>query len=243
MDWTIVFIALGALAGGFVNGMTGFGTALTAMPFWLLVASPITAAQLAAACGAFGQVLTISSVRHSVRFSHVGPITIAGLVGMPIGVWMLPRVSADDFKLGFGVLLIAYCTFMLFANGRVRLTRRRPIADLWIGVAGGVTAGVAGLSGAFPTMWAAVHDWSKDDKRALIQVFNFVILTATLVATLIAGLLTWPVVWAILVALPGTFIGAKLGVWTYARLDDRRFDRVVLGVLWLSGLVMMASRW
>jgi hypothetical protein len=35
-DWgTLTFVLAGAVAGGFVNGLTGFGTGLTALPFWL----------------------------------------------------------------------------------------------------------------------------------------------------------------------------------------------------------------
>ena len=35
-DWdTLTMVLVGALAGGFVNGLTGFGTGLTALPFWL----------------------------------------------------------------------------------------------------------------------------------------------------------------------------------------------------------------
>jgi hypothetical protein len=42
-------------------------------------------------------------------------------------------------------------------------------------------------------------------------------------------------------AAPGTLIGASLGVNLYKRLDDRRFDRVVLVVLLLSGLALVWS--
>src|SRR5580700_11328185 len=65
----IVLLLLGGLAAGLVNGLTGFGTAITALPIWLYVLSPraastlaITAADAAddlaahplAACSAFG---------------------------------------------------------------------------------------------------------------------------------------------------------------------------------------------
>jgi uncharacterized membrane protein YfcA len=43
----------------------------------------------------------------------------------------------------------------------------------------------------------------------------------------------------IIVALPGTLIGARLGSFVYSRLDDRRFDRVVLVFLLLSGLALV----
>ena len=47
-DWrTLAIVLVGALAGGFVNGLSGFGTGLTALPFWLQVLEPLLAAQIA----------------------------------------------------------------------------------------------------------------------------------------------------------------------------------------------------
>ena len=43
----IVIILIGAVAGGLVNGLTGFGTALTAIGLWLSVLAPPVAATLA----------------------------------------------------------------------------------------------------------------------------------------------------------------------------------------------------
>jgi uncharacterized membrane protein YfcA len=46
---------------------------------------------------------------------------------------------------------------------------------------------------------------------------------------------------ALAVAIPGTLAGSWLGMALYQRLDDRRFDRVVLFVLLLSGLGLIWS--
>jgi uncharacterized membrane protein YfcA len=43
------------------------------------------------------------------------------------------------------------------------------------------------------------------------------------------------------VAAPGTLIGAALGLRVYRRLDDVRFDRIVLVALLLSGLALVWS--
>jgi hypothetical protein len=43
------------------------------------------------------------------------------------------------------------------------------------------------------------------------------------------------------IAAPATFIGAALGLRVYRRLDDVGFDRLVLGVLLLSGVALVWS--
>ncbi|TMJ70433.1 MAG: sulfite exporter TauE/SafE family protein, partial [Alphaproteobacteria bacterium] len=99
-DWgTLAVVLAGALAGGFANGLTGFGTGLTALPFWLQVVEPVIAAQLASACGVIGQVATLPTIWHAIDWRRLAPTLLAGLVGVPIGIFLLPYVSLGTFKL------------------------------------------------------------------------------------------------------------------------------------------------
>ncbi len=62
------------------------------------------------------------------------------------------------------------------------------------------------------------------------------ILSAMLAVSLVQGLIGQRLFAPLAGALPCTLIGAWLGSCAYRRLDDRRFDRVVLFLLMLSGL-------
>jgi uncharacterized membrane protein YfcA len=90
-----------------------------------------------------------------------------------------------------------------------------------------------------PTVRAALKGWPKDERRVFFQAFNMTILSAMLVASLVQGLIGTRFIAALAVGLPSTLIGARLGVLLYPRLDDRRFDRLVLLLLLLSGLAMV----
>lgn len=241
-DWaTVAFVVAGALAGGFVNGLTGFGTALTALPLWLQAVEPVVAAQLASACSVTGHLTTLSAIWHAIDWRRIAPMVSAGLIGVPVGTWILPLISLQTFKLSVGAVLIVYCSFMLFAAGRVRLGAGGRGADTVVGFAGGVLGGIAGLSGVLPTMWAALKAWSKDERRVVFQAFNFLILTAMLAASAVQGLLGLRFLLAFACAVPGTLLGAWIGSRLYRRLDDRRFDRVILVVLLLSGAMLVWS--
>lgn len=41
-----IILAAGAAAGGFINGLAGFGTALLALGFWLQIMPPVTAVSM-----------------------------------------------------------------------------------------------------------------------------------------------------------------------------------------------------
>jgi uncharacterized membrane protein YfcA len=241
---TLALIFAGAVAGGVVNGLTGFGSALTALPVWLQAVEPLLAAQLGSACSVLGHLRTFPSIWRGVDWRRMAPMLAAGLAGVPIGTAILPYIGVGTFKAGLGVVLAAYCSFMLIAAGRSRIAAAGPI-DRWaepaVGFAGGVLGGLAALSGVLPTVWASLKDWRKDQRRIFFQAFNFTVLTAMLVANVASGLVSVRSIVAFAVAAPGTLIGASLGLAVYRRLDDVRFDRAVLAVLLLSGLALVWS--
>jgi hypothetical protein len=89
------------------------------------------------------------------------------------------------------------------------------------------------------TVWAGLRGLEKDAKRALFQSFNLTILATMLIVSAGSGLMTREFFAAFVLALPGTLAGSRLGLWLYRRLDNRRFDIVVLALLFASGLLLL----
>lgn len=237
-------LLLGALLGGFTNGLTGFGTALTAIPIWIHVLSPPMAGALGAAAGVTGQLQTIHLIRHAIDWRRIAPFIAPGLLGVPVGTWLLPLVDLRSFKLGVGVVLIVYCGFSLVSARLARTgisTSGGRLADMAVGLGGGVMSGLAGLSGPLPIIWATFKPWSRDEKRALFQTFNLTILAATVVSSAVAGLLRSEFWLALAMCVPATWLGVRLGHFAYRRLDDRRYDRVVVSLLLLMGVSLVVT--
>ena len=60
MDTAVyVLLLLGALAGGFVSGLAGFGTALMALGIWLYALPPALAVPLVLICSVVAQTTTL----------------------------------------------------------------------------------------------------------------------------------------------------------------------------------------
>jgi uncharacterized membrane protein YfcA len=236
-------VMAGALAGGFVSGLAGFGTGLVALGIWLHVVEPAPAATLVAVCSVASQAQTIRTIWHAIDRHRVWPMVVAGLLGVPVGSLLLLRLDINLFRLGVGLFLIGFSGFMLLWRVQPRLVWGGRTADSAIGFAGGILGGLAGLSGPLPTVWATLRGWSKDERRGVFQVFNLAILSAVVLWHLASGLVGPEFGWLIGMALPGTFTGAWLGAHAYRRLSDRRFHVVVLCLLALSGLSLVwASR-
>lgn len=236
-----LIVLAGAFAGGFVSGLTGFGTGITALPIWLLGLPPVLAAPLVVACSLVAQLQTLPAIWHAIDFRRCAPFIAGGLAGVPFGAWLLPYVPLPAFKAMVGLLLVAYCGFNLLGRVRLQIKRGGRAADAVVGLGGGILGGLAGLAGPLPTIWAGLRGWGKDEKRAVFQAFNTSILAFALVSQAVAGLVTLDLGKLVLIALPGTIVGAWLGRRLYTKLDGAKFEQAVLVVLLLSGLMMIAS--
>lgn len=233
---TYAILLAGALAGGFVSGLSGFGTALMALGIWLYILPPAIAVPLVLICSVSSQISTLPSMWKVLDFKLALPFVLGGLIGMPIGVLLVERANPHDFKLGVGVMLLVFPALLYFVRKPMVFTFGGKIADAAVGFAGGIFGGLAGLSGPLPTLWASVRGWSKDQRRGVFQIFNGTVLGAALALQIASGFVQANVSWLALLALPGTLMGTYIGMRTYRALSDRNFYDVVLALLFMSGL-------
>ena len=237
----LAVLFVGALAGGFVSGLAGFGTALLALGVWLYVVPPAVAVPLVLICSVVAQTSTLPSFWRSFDFKLVWPFLIGGLVGVPLGTLMVADADPQMFKRSVGVLLLIFPAALYFNSRPMEVSFGGRIADAGIGFAGGILGGLAGLSGPLPILWATVRGWGKDERRGIFQTFNWTVLSASLCLQAGSGFLTREVLWLALVVLPATLSGAWLGARAYRVLSDRNFRDVVLGLLFLSGIGLVWS--
>jgi uncharacterized membrane protein YfcA len=228
----------GALAGGFVSGLAGFGTALMALGLWLYVLPPAVAVPLTLISSVVAQTATLPSMWRSFNLSLVWPFVVGGLFGVPLGTMLMAHADPRVFKLTIGAFLLVF-PIALYFSGPMTLTIGGRFADAVVGFAGGILGGLAGLSGPLPILWASVRGWGKDERRGIFQTFNWTVLFVALCLQAASGHVGRDVLWAAAFALPGTLIGTWLGARLYHALNDRNFRDVVLGLLCLSGAILI----
>jgi hypothetical protein len=237
----LVVVVAGALIAGFVNGLSGTGYALVALGFWLHAMSPATAAPLAAICAVGGHIQSLPRIWHGVRWPRLWPLLLGGLIGVPLGTALLDWVAVQPLKLAVGLLLIAYCAWVVFMRRPPLVRGGGRVADGIVGFVGGVMGGVASLSGPAPMVWAQLRGLPKDELRGVNQPYNMSILAAAVVSAAVGGLVDRRLlVWAAF-CLPATVIGAHLGLALYGRVNETQFRRIVLALLGLSGLTLIGT--
>lgn len=241
MNDTLLVLAIGAAAAGFVQGLTGFAFGLIALAFWAWVLEPQIAGPLVVLGSALGHVFSLARARRGFDLKRMLPMLAGGIIGVPFGVELLRHVNAETFKLGIGALLLIYCPTLLLSHKVPALARAGAGADAAVGAASGVLGGLGGLSGALSTLWCSLRGWDRDAQRAVFQSFNFAMQIATLCTYAVTGIITQDLLRDFAVAAPAIVIPAFIGGRLYARFSDLGFRRAVLVLLTLSGLVLIAS--
>ncbi len=239
---TLAIAILGALLAGFTNGFAGFGTALVASGIWLYVLPAPMVPPLAVLLSVAGQVVSLTTVRHAFDWRQTLPYLAGALVGVPLGIGALAAASPLVIKLAVGSFLIAYSLYQLLQRRSFAIGQwGGKLADGVIGLGGGVLGGFAGLSGPLPLIWLQLRGGPSDRQRATYQPFNLVVLAMASVGMALSRQVTIPVLTMALICFPATFIGALLGARAYVRVSPQTFQRVVLGLLLVSGCVLLAS--
>ena len=116
MDWLSPGLVLaGARIGGLNRGLTGSGPAHGASLDGLQVLEPAVAAQLVSVASIAGHPSALPTLWRDSDWRELGPMLVGGLVGVPIGLCLLPLIKVELFKMAVGIILICYCAFYVSA--------------------------------------------------------------------------------------------------------------------------------
>ena len=239
----VVFFVLGAAAGGFINGLSGTGTALFALGFYLVVLDPVRAVAIVALMSVLAGLQGLWIVRREI-LAHPHRLLrflIPGLLGVPIGLSLLDVIDASTLRLSIAVLLIVYGGYFGFRASLPAFSRRTPIVDAVIGFVGGVLGGTASVSGAIPAMWLSIRPWTKSETRAVLQPFNIAILSTTVCLLMFKGAFDRTALTALLITVPVGLIAAQIGIAVFRRLSDTGFRRLLILLTLLMGIGILIS--
>jgi len=238
-DQSALIVAGAAFLGAFASGLAGFAFGLVAYGLWLHVLSPQIAGPLVIVASLISQCLSLLHVRRAFRLDLLWPFLVGGIIGTPIGVWLLAYIDPVVLRRATGVFLVAYSGFFLLRPPVKPVHAGGRIADGGIGFASGVMNGLAGLSGPLTTAWCSLRGWNRDASRAVYQPFIVAVQVAALPALLGAGLLNRDLGYYTLICVPAMLLGVWLGVRLYVRINEVQFRRLMLWLLLASGASLL----
>ncbi len=236
------FLLLNAavFAGAFVSGLAGFAFSAVAGAILLHVFQPLEAVPLMMACSVGVQGTTLLALRKTVQWKGSLVLIIGGVLGVPIALYLLHNADTGTFRTGFGVLIALYAGYTLF---RPTLTYFRQMENqgrnALIGFGGGLIGGLTAMPGALPTIWCDMHGMPKNQQRGLVQPFIASMQIFALALMLLRHDLSSKVLIDFAISLPPLVAGTALGILMFNRVNEVTFRRIILVILFFSGLSLV----
>lgn len=236
-----IYLLLAGLAGGFINGLAGFGTALFSLGFLLQILPPIQAVGLVLILSVFSGLQGLWIVRQQI-FDHPKRLLrflLPALFGIPIGVYSLSFIDTDLLKIFIGLFMLFYGGFFVLRANLPTLSGHAPTTDRLVGLIGGILGGAAGLSGALITIWLSMRPYAKNETRAVLQPYNVAVLGLSVLMLAVNGAYSLQSVIYLAVIMPAGLIAAQMGIWLFKKLDNLQFRRLLIMLMFASGLLLI----
>lgn len=241
MDPVFVQVMLVAALAGFIQGVSGFAFALVATSLWTWTLEPQLLVPTVVLTSLLGQVISIVSVKTEFTLARATPFLTGGAVGVPLGVLVLPMLNTTMFRLSIGIILLVYCSVML-SGKRLPLVRNGGrVADGCVGVLAGAMGGATGISGPPLILWCALRGWNKDVQRATFQSFFIGTQILTIGIYIARGLINSSSLQLALIAAGPIVLSSWLGSRLFKRFTGPQFQKIIFGLLFVSGLVLVLN--
>lgn len=230
-------IAATAFLAGVVRGYSGFGSALTIVPVMAAVVGPqLAVPAVVVAHFATGFQLVPGALR-DVDWGRAGPLSAAGVVGVPAGAWLLATGDPELIRRGISILIILFAILML-RGWRYRGKAGRTLTAA-AGAVGGAISGAATIGGPPVVMFLLAGPHRAFENRGAIIFYFQITQVAAIASYWIGGLLVWTVLWLALLATPTLMAGAWIGERLFRRSSDESYRRLALLFLLAVGLATL----
>ncbi|HEX6296271.1 MAG TPA: sulfite exporter TauE/SafE family protein [Burkholderiales bacterium] len=233
----ILLLAVIALAGALVFGITGFGAALITIPLAThLVPLRFALALFVLVDLACALRVGFENPKNAVRaeWTRLVPMIIAGTV---VGVTLLVNLPRQAATAALGVFIIAYALYSLSKPS----LRKIPSGWAWLaGFAGGITSTVFGAGGPPYVIYLSRRGLTQPQFRATLGFATLTSISLRAVAFILTGLLLDARIWlAALAAVPAALVGIEVARRIYVGFSRALLFRVVALVLLASGVSLL----
>lgn len=167
-----IVLCIIALFAGFIQGLSGFGSGLLALPFLILFLGVKMAIPLVALYGVALTLLLIVQLRQFWDWKKIYPLCAGSVPGVPVGVWLLNVLDAQIIQWIVGLVLILYALYSLLKRPAVM-----ELSNGWAYLSGflaGCLGGSISASGPPVIVYTSFQPWSTSDKGHSPRILYYI---------------------------------------------------------------------
>jgi uncharacterized membrane protein YfcA len=230
--------AIIVLACATLSSVAGFAFSAISGPALLhAIGDPVKVVHIMLVASVALQSYSVWALRKSIKLRELLPYFAGGISTVVPGVYLLLHTPTAIYLLALGAFLTAYASYLL-VRPMLWLTSNSLAGRILVGALGGITGATAAFPGAFVTVWCGAHGWDKVRQRAIYQPFILGMQLVTL-AVMVPTSPTVVLRLELLQYVAPAMLGSYLGLWGFSKLSTAQFNRVVSGLLLVSGVAML----
>ena len=225
-------------AGATVLSTVGFGIGMTATPFLLMWYDPRTVVVVINTVSLVLFVLIIVQSREHLRLREMTPIGVAGLMGVPVGVFILSFAADSVLRISITGLIILLTAMVAFnVRGAIPLVRLMgPI----VGFVVGMLLTSLGIGGPLMALFLLARDWPRQSVRVALSFYFLLVEFTGVVGYAVAGLFTPQAITLVIVTTVPVLLGFWVGSVLVRRMNERVFHHAVVVVILATSVAVLA---
>lgn len=235
-----MFGFISILLASFIQGVTGFGFALIAVPllsFFIPELRNIT--PIIVICSLITNIIIVYKSRSHIDFKRIMYLVIFAIIATPIGTYMLICVNVKILKLIIGIVSVITAFFMI-KDFKIKIKNER-ISYGVVGVLSGILNGSAGLSGPPIVLFLTNQNTEKDVFRANLTFFGLITNVFAVILFCSEGIINVSVLHFTIVYLLALVIGALVGIVVSAKINEHIFRNITILLIALLGVYTSIS--
>lgn len=237
--WILVISLVIVYSASFIQGLSGFGSALVMVPLLVLFFPPKTVIPVSLMIGTALNLIISVRERRSLQGKRILPLLIAGAAGIPVGMLILLVVEGDIIRLVIG--LVICITAILLLSGLYLRIGKEKLALLPVGFVSGVLNGSISMSGPPVVLFFSNQKLKKGNFRANLVTYFIFLNILTYPVFLIGGLFTTDVLILSALTAPGMVLGLITGLMLSGKVEEAHFKRIALILVVVTGLSALVS--
>ncbi len=236
-SYPLVFLAW--FLGGFVNGVSGMGAAMVALPIVACVLEMSEAVPSSCLVATVVAIYVAWMYRAHCRYAPVVPMFIGCIPGALVGVYVLRVVPGVWLQAVLGLTLVVYVVWQRFHRAGAAHPENVP-AGAASGFASGFANAAISFSGPPAAIYALYVGWDKDTTRGTLGLYFLGICIVTCAMQAAAGFFTPVVLKAAVYGMPGALAGLLASLPFARTVRENVFQGILLVMIALAGLICIA---
>ena len=224
--------------GSTILSTIGFGIGMASMPALLLVLSPQTAVVVMNTVALGLETSVVVQSRKHLPLREMAPIALAGLAGVPVGVFILSSVDSGILRIAISAIIIVLA-LVTAVDLRVAIPRPR-LAGPVAGFVAALSLSAFGVGGPLVALYLLALHWPPLTMRASMAFFLLAIDVVSVLGYAVAGLYTLERWVLIMVAIVPVLVGLNLGTRLVGRMNEALFRHAVIAVTITTSVAIVA---